>query len=95
MGNAVKINLGISMGDPNGVGLEIILKVFEDRRMFDFFTPILFAPHSVVQFHKNHFNINISLQLCKGLNKLNKGKLNVVDVETEDHQTHFGTVASS
>ena len=36
MGNAVKINLGISMGDPNGVGLEIILKVFEDRRMFDF-----------------------------------------------------------
>jgi 4-hydroxythreonine-4-phosphate dehydrogenase len=95
MGNAVKINLGISMGDPNGVGLEIILKVFEDRRMFDFFTPILCAPHSVVQFHKNHFNINISLQLCKGLNKLNKGKLNVVDVETEDHQTHFGTVASS
>ena len=34
-----KIKLGISMGDPNGVGIEIILKIFEDKRMFDFLAP--------------------------------------------------------
>ncbi len=32
-----KVKLGISMGDPNGIGIEIILKIFEDKRMFDFF----------------------------------------------------------
>ena len=38
-----KIKVGISIGDPNGVGIEIILKIFQDKRMFDFFTPIVFA----------------------------------------------------
>ena len=38
-----KIKLGISIGDPNGVGIELILKVFQDKRMFDFFTPVVFA----------------------------------------------------
>ena len=36
-----KVKLGISMGDPNGIGIEIILKIFEDKRMFDFFIPII------------------------------------------------------
>ena len=31
-----KIKVGISIGDPNGVGIEIILKIFQDKRMFDF-----------------------------------------------------------
>ena len=36
MAHPTKIIIGISLGDPNGVGLEIILRIFEDRRMFDF-----------------------------------------------------------
>ena len=38
-----KIKLGISMGDPNGIGIEIILKIFEDKRLFDFFTTFEFC----------------------------------------------------
>ena len=30
-----KIRLGISIGDPNGIGFEIILKTFEDKKIFD------------------------------------------------------------
>jgi 4-hydroxy-L-threonine phosphate dehydrogenase PdxA len=44
-----KIKLGISMGDPNGIGIEIILKIFEDKRLFDFFTPIVFAPIKLLE----------------------------------------------
>ena len=32
-----KIKVGISIGDPNGIGVEIILKIFEDEDIFDFF----------------------------------------------------------
>jgi 4-hydroxythreonine-4-phosphate dehydrogenase len=39
-----KIKIGLSMGDPNGVGLEIILTVFEDKALYKLITPILFAP---------------------------------------------------
>ena len=37
------IKLGISIGDLNGIGGEIILKTFEDARMLEFCTPIIFA----------------------------------------------------
>lgn len=92
MGNPAKIIIGISMGDPNGVGLEIILKIFEDRRMFDFFTVVLFAPKKLVQFHRDHFGFTTSIQFGTDLKKLNKAKLNVVEVETADYQVQFGAV---
>ena len=36
-------------GDPNGIGFEIILKTFEDKRIFDFFTPIVDEPYAFGQ----------------------------------------------
>ena len=44
MRQSTKIKIGISVGDPNGIGIEIILKTFQDKRIYDFFTPIVFAP---------------------------------------------------
>ena len=34
---------GISCGDPNGIGIEVILKSFQDKRILDFFTPVIFS----------------------------------------------------
>lgn len=92
MGNASKINVGITMGDPNGVGLEIVLKIFEDRRMFDFFTPVLFAPLSVVNAHKKQLNLQTSLHVTTASKKWNKGKLNVQTIECTDFEVSFGTI---
>ena len=33
--------IGISCGDPNGIGIETVLRVFADDRMFDEVTPVL------------------------------------------------------
>jgi len=43
-----KINVGISVGDPNGIGIEIILKAFQDKRIFDFFTPIVLGTAKIL-----------------------------------------------
>ena len=56
-----KIKLGISMGDPNGIGIEIILKIFEDKRLFDFFIPLIFAPVKLLEKQKKHFQLNMPL----------------------------------
>ena len=40
-GERRKIKVGISVGDLNGIGMEVVLKTFEDKRMFDFCTPVL------------------------------------------------------
>ena len=38
-----KIKVGISIGDLNGIGLEIIIKTFKDARMMEFCTPIVYG----------------------------------------------------
>ena len=52
MSKSDKIIVGISIGDVNGIGIEIILKTFEDKRMLDFCTPVIFGSTRVVSFHK-------------------------------------------
>ena len=36
-----KIKVGISVGDFNGIGVEIILKALKDKNITDFFTPVI------------------------------------------------------
>ena len=50
MENKEKIKLGISIGDLNGVGGELILKTFEDSRMLDFCTPVIYASVKTLSF---------------------------------------------
>ena len=47
-----KIRVGISIGDLNGVGLEVILKTFRDKRMLEFCTPVLFGSSKALSYHK-------------------------------------------
>ena len=61
MSESFKIKVGISVGDPNGIGFEIILKTFEDKRIFDFFTPIVFAhPQNLIE-ERNKLGINLEV----------------------------------
>jgi len=45
-----KFRIGISIGDLNGIGGEIIIKTFEDNRMLDFCTPVIFASVKTMSF---------------------------------------------
>ena len=43
-----KVRLGISIGDINGIGLEVIMKAFSDNRIFDLSTPVVYASSKYV-----------------------------------------------
>jgi 4-hydroxythreonine-4-phosphate dehydrogenase len=73
--------VGISMGDCNGVGPEIILKTYQDLRMFEITTPIVYGSKKVLDFYKknleirdNLFNVITSVDECK------PRKLNIIEV---------------
>lgn len=85
-----KIKLGISMGDPNGIGIEIILKIFEDKRLFDFFTPIVFAPIKLLERQKKHFELNTNFFLKKKDQRLHKTQINVVNLPMPEGSLVFG-----
>ena len=56
MKKAENIIVGISIGDLNGIGGEIVLKTFEDARILEFCTPVIFASIKPCHFLKTHFN---------------------------------------
>lgn len=89
-----KIVVGISVGDLNGVGSEIILKTFADSRMFDFCTPVVFASQKAFQFLKKHFNQQTQIHRADSLDKLAEKKLNVINVWNEHYDFQFGKETS-
>ena len=90
-----KIKVGISIGDLNGIGPEIILKTFEDTRMLEFCTPIVFASIKTMSFFKKHFNSEINFQGINEGDQVIDGKMNVFNVWKENPNIEFGKEDSS
>ena len=85
-----KIKLGISIGDLNGIGGEIVLKTFEDSRMLDFCTPIIFASVKTLNFLKKHFDLTLNFQGIETASQAIDGKINVVNLWKENVEINFG-----
>ena len=85
-----KIKVGISIGDPNGIGLEIILKTFQNSEIFKSFLPIVFANFKLVEFQKKYFNLKTKIVKTKSINFLENSKLNIIDSWNTDYKINFG-----
>lgn len=90
MENDEKIKVGISIGDLNGIGSEIILKTFSDSRILDFCTPIIFASLKTMLFYNEHFNIDINYHSINNLNDITHDKVNVLNIWKETPEVSFG-----
>ena len=85
-----KIRVGISIGDLNGIGSEVILKTFEDPRMLDFCTPVIFASIKTLVFLKKHFSSACNLQGIDKLEDIEEDKVNVYNIWKEHVDISFG-----
>ncbi|MFT4832658.1 MAG: 4-hydroxythreonine-4-phosphate dehydrogenase [Psychroserpens sp.] len=90
MQESEKIKLGISIGDLNGIGCEVVLKTFEDDRMLDFCTPIIFASNKVISFQKNELGLEINYNGIQEVSKALDGKINVMNVWKDAPEITFG-----
>ena len=61
MKHTEKIKVGISIGDLNGIGAEVVLKTFADKTMLDFCTPIIFASVKTISFLKKQLELEVSV----------------------------------
>ncbi|WGD35859.1 4-hydroxythreonine-4-phosphate dehydrogenase PdxA [Olleya sp. YS] len=84
------IKVGISIGDLNGIGAEIVLKIFEDNRMLEFCTPVIFASIKTMSFVKNHFNLDIKLNGIHSVGQAITGRVNVLNCWKENVDVNFG-----
>lgn len=90
MDKSDKIIVGISIGDLNGIGIEVILKTFEDKRMLDFCTPVLFGATKVISYHKKALGIETPVHGITSINQINHSKINVLNIWKEEVAIEFG-----
>lgn len=84
------IIVGISIGDLNGIGSEVILKSFEDPRMLELCTPIIFANVKILSFLKKNLNLQAQLHGIDRLDQMIIGKINVLNVWREGVNIEYG-----
>jgi 4-hydroxythreonine-4-phosphate dehydrogenase len=90
MKKAENIIVGISIGDLNGIGSEVVLKTFEDSRMLELCTPVIFANVKILSFVKKTYESNSILHGIDHLNQVLPGKINVLNVWKESVDLKFG-----
>jgi len=84
------IILGISIGDMNGVGPEVILKSLEDTRMMELCTPVIFANAKLVSFIKKSVGCTLSVHSIDSLDQIQLGKINVLNIWKEGVNLELG-----
>ena len=83
--NQNKPVIGVSCGDLNGIGIELILKTFSDNRITDHCTPVIFTSNKVMNFYRKATpDLNMSYQITKDFTRLNLRQVNVFNCWEED-----------
>ncbi len=85
-----KIRVGISIGDLNGVGSEIVLKSLSDNLILDFCTPVIFASVKTLSYIKKILALDIQFQGIDHLDKIVDSKINVYNVWKEGATISWG-----
>ncbi len=79
-----KINVGISIGDPNGIGIEVMLKALSDRPSKDNCNFIIYSSYELIVNQKKDLNINsIPLKKIESFDEISSNSLNIIEVFTE------------
>lgn len=71
--------IGITLGDINGVGPEVVIKALEDKRILKLFTPVIYGSSKILSFYRKQLDMeNFNFMTVKS-NDLAFGKVNVVN----------------
>ena len=86
-----KLKIGISIGDVNGIGLEIIIKTLLDNRILEYFTPIVYGNTKVSSFHRKVLEINdFSFNVIDSPEHAHTKRANMINCWQEDVKITLG-----
>lgn len=83
--------VGITCGDLNGIGMEVIIKALEDERVAELCTPVVFASSKLASYHRNaidkrDFNFNV----VDSFDQIKEGKNNLISVWEDNVELELG-----
>ena len=76
--NENKPVIGLTCGDINGIGLELIIKTVGDARLLEICTPVIFANNKVLNFYRKGLpEINFNFSTVKDATRINHKQVNL------------------
>ena len=91
MSEREKIRVGITQGDTNGVGYEIIFKTFDNPEMFDICTPIVYGSPKAAAYHRKALEMETPYNAVDNAECAQNGKLNIVNCNSDELHIELGT----
>ncbi|MBR6655910.1 MAG: 4-hydroxythreonine-4-phosphate dehydrogenase PdxA [Alistipes sp.] len=87
-----RLKIGITQGDTNGIGWEVIIKALSHPQMVELFTPVVYGAKHIAEFYAKglegvealHFNI------CNSAAEARRGKINLVECGAKDTRIDAG-----
>ena len=85
-----RIRIAITQGDTNGVGLELILKAFEDPTMFELCTPVVYGSPKVASYYRKVLGSDVSYTVINDAHDARDGQLNLLAVIQDEVKIDMG-----
>ncbi len=91
MAQPKKLRVGISCGDINGIGLEVVLKSVSDSRIYEQCIPVVYASKQVVEETLKITELpDVELHHANGIDTVEQDKLNVINSWSHEVKLEFG-----
>ncbi len=84
-----KIRVGITQGDINGVGYEVILKTFADPVMLELCTPIIYGSPKVAAYHRKSLDLPTNFSIVNSASEAVPNRLSVVNCTDDEVKVEF------
>ncbi len=86
-----KLHIGITHGDLNGVGYELIIKTLMDQRLYELFTPVVYGSSKVASYHRKTLNVpDFSFNVIKHADQAVENKPNLVNLVDKEIKIELG-----
>lgn len=92
----IKVRVGITIGDVNGIGPEVIIKTFSDSRMHQICTPVIYGSSKVISFYRKTMNnMEFNFTSIKNIQELNHKRTNLINCWDEEIKIEPGVANST
>ncbi len=85
--------IGITCGDSNGVGPELIIDIFSDNRILKYCTPVIYGNSKIFsKYRKLLHNQKFNFTVIDNISKLTKKRVNFIEVDQSDSEIEPGKI---
>ena len=86
------LKIGITQGDINGVGYEVILKALSDNRILEMCTPVIYGSAKAAGFYKKQLGLdNLNIQLIQQVEEASAKRINLINTSKDEIKVDAGT----